>query len=180
MGLLLNLWPQYANMWVYDGEQHRDAEYARDTPMTATTSLPTTREALAAAIKADPTDLTLQGALADHITETTGDYDAAVAEVELLSLTAVVDADTRKGARIRTAIRAARGVAHITATRIEIVAGDAAPDYYGRTWHYETKTGVVIRHPNAYKRVAKSAELVYCPAFHSITVGADWVRENVL
>lgn len=148
--------------------------------MTATISQPTTRESLVAAINAAPTDATLQGAMADFIAETTGDYDAAVAEAELLALTALVNADTRKSARIRTAIREACGVAHITATRIEIVAGDAAPDYYGRTWHYETKTGIVIRHPNAYKRVAKSAELVYCPAFHRITVGADWVRANVL
>jgi hypothetical protein len=31
----------------------------------------------------------------------------------------------------------------------------------GRSWYYTTTTGVEVRHPNAYKRVAKSAELIY-------------------
>lgn len=143
------------------------------------------RAALEAAIKADPADVALLSALADLITEQAGDYAAAVAAVELLALDATVHGRGRKAAGYRGEIARLCGATRsdgrpISCLSIRIVAGDAAPEYHGTTWHYETKTGVVVRHPNAYRKVAKSAELVYCPASHVVTVGADWVRANVL
>lgn len=63
----------------------------------------------------------------------------------------------------------------ISSTRFQVIPGDAAPTYEGEGWHYTTTTGVVVRHPNAYRRVAKSARLVYHPSSHVVTVGADWV-----
>jgi hypothetical protein len=155
--------------------------------MTATTTstVLTTREALIAEVKANQTDLTAQLVLADCITETTGDYDAAVAEVELIALTAVIDGKGRKSAGYRGEICRQAGATRcdgrpIAQTVICIVAGGMEPEYEGNSWHYETKGGTVIRHPNAYRRIAKSAKLVYCPASHQVTVGADWVRENIL
>lgn len=152
---------------------------------TITSQILSTREALVAEVKANPTDLTAQAVLADCITETTGDYDAAVAEVELIALTAIIDGKGRKSAGYRGEICRQAGATRrdgrpIAQTVIRVVAGGMEPEYEGNSWHYETKTGTVIRHPNAYRKVAKSAELVYCPACHIIIVGADWVRANIL
>lgn len=89
----------------------------------------------------------------------------------------VVDAAS---SRLRSAICRLVGATNsrgnaLSCVRFEVVAGDAAPTYAGESWHYETPGGRLVRHPNAYRRVAKSAELVYCPASHVVTVGADWV-----
>lgn len=85
-----------------------------------------------------------------------------------------------KSSALRSAVARLAGATNrrgnaLSCVSFSVVAGDAAPTYEGESWHYETTTGVLVRHPNAYKRVAKSAELVYCPASHVVTVGADWL-----
>lgn len=63
----------------------------------------------------------------------------------------------------------------LTCVSFAVVAGDVAPTYEGESYHFETESGRRINHPLAYKRVAKSAVIVYCPASHVVTVGADWL-----
>lgn len=63
----------------------------------------------------------------------------------------------------------------ISTVRFDVIEGDEAPDYEGHSYHFETKGGRRIDYPNAYKRVARSAEIVYCPASHVVTVGAEWL-----
>lgn len=40
----------------------------------------------------------------------------------------------------------------------------------GRSWHYTTQSGIHVRYPNAYRRKAKSANLIYNSAFCDIEV----------
>ena len=90
------------------------------------------------------------------------------------------EASDAKSSALRSAVARLAGATNrrgnaLSCVSFSVLAGDAAPTYEGESWHYETTTGVLIRYPSAYKRVAKSAELVYCPASHVVTVGADWI-----
>lgn len=58
---------------------------------------------------------------------------------------------------------------------IDVVDGDTPPTLVGQTWHYTTKSGRRVHHPGAYKRVAKSADLVYVGSSRTVIVGRDWL-----
>lgn len=81
--------------------------------------------------------------------------------------------------KLSKAVRAAAGESGMPYP-IEVIDGFAAPELTGRSWYYTTSAGTLVRHPNAYKRVAKSAELVYHGSTHTIQVGAGWLIENGL
>lgn len=151
-----------------------------------TAQLPTTSDvtALTAALSAVPTDATLPLVLADAITETTGDYPAALTAARIEQAKAMIAAKTKAGSKLRGALARRAEATNacgraLSCVQFAVVAGDAKPTYEGSTWHYETKSGRYIQYPNAYRRVAKSAELVYVPASHVVTVGAEWLLANL-
>jgi len=151
--------------------------------MNATSPVLSNHQALIAAIKADPTDRTAQLALADCIAETTGDYDAAVVEAELIALDASVHGKGRKASGYRGEICRQAGATDrrgrpLTCVSIRIVAGGMEPEYEGSSYYFTNASGDRIRYPNAYRRAW--GKPIYHAACHIITVGADWVRENIL
>ncbi len=130
--------------------------------------------ALTAAAEAQPTNTLLPLVLADALDEA-GENDAALA----LRIRSLVDAKTKRSARIRTMIRDEVGMGHNGHCAVAVVEGDAAPVLSGRSWYYTTTGGTEVRHPNAYKRVAKSADLIYHGASYCVTVGAGWVAARI-
>lgn len=157
-------------------------------------------QVLVGVVGANPTDATAQAVLADAMTEDGGAYEfnlkvaRAVAEagsieaaVKLIVARQLVDgyqtksgrSDTRsarrRGALCRMTGATGRGNRPISTTQFKVIPGDAAPSYEGESYHFETPSGRIIHHPNAYKRIAKSAVIVYCPASHVVTVGAEWL-----
>lgn len=151
-----------------------------------TAQLPVTSDviALTAAVFAAPECTTTPLVLADAITETTGDYAAALTAARIEQAKGLLAAKTKAGSKLRGALARRAGATNVCGRALScvsfaVVAGDAKPTYEGSSWHYETTTGRVIHYPNAYKRVAKSAELIYVPASHVVTVGAEWLLANL-
>ena len=61
--------------------------------------------------------------------------------------------------------------------RIEILPGIAfAPRSVGESWHYETRGGTLIRHPNAYAKRGWS-NMVYVRSTRRIIVGEEWIAQ---
>ena len=56
---------------------------------------------------------------------------------------------------------------------VEVAPGAAAPKLEGESWHYETRTGLRIRHPSAYASRGWSS-MVYCPSTRLVVVGKEW------
>lgn len=70
--------------------------------------------------------------------------------------------------------RAARRFAGVHAScAVKIIDGSAAPKRIGQRWHYETKGGRYIYHPNAYAARGWS-NMVYCHSTLCVVVGAEW------
>lgn len=132
---------------------------------------------LTAACFAEPTNTLLPLVLADALDEV--GTPEATAQALALRISAEVNAKTKTAAKLRTLIRDEVGHARHTRTEIVVVEGDAAPVLSGRSWWHSTTTGVEVRHPSAYKKVAKSATLVYHPSSYLITVGAEWVAARM-
>lgn len=74
----------------------------------------------------------------------------------------------------RTALRRLLGYDGDTSIPIVVVAGDGEPVTFGRAGHYETKTGILVRHPNAYR--AAWGKPIYVRSTFYIQIGADWLR----
>lgn len=138
----------------------------------------TVRTALEAYVAANPKDRAGISALADYLLET-GECHDTITAVEYAEAVALVYGTRKASAKARTAIRAATGNGHDTHVAVLVVPGDKAPELDGRGWHYTTKAGTYVRYPNAYKRVAKSADLVYHASTYRVTVGASWVAANI-
>lgn len=130
--------------------------------------------ALTAAVEAAPQNTLLPLVLADALDEA-GETAAAMTH----RIRSVVDAKTKRSSRIRTMIRDEVGMGRNGHCAVAVVDGDAAPVLSGRSWYHTTATGVEVRYPNAYKKVAKSAELIYVPASYVVTVGAEWVAARI-
>ena len=60
---------------------------------------------------------------------------------------------------------------------IVVVEGDGAPKVAGGSFHWTTKTGQPIYHPNAYSKVGQSS-MVYHHSTLRIEVGRDWLWAN--
>lgn len=125
--------------------------------------------ALAKAVAANPADPVPQAALTDWLME--HNYTRLVAD------RLVAKVADRKAAAIRRAVR--QHVGCRANMPVDIIDGDAAPEITGETWYYTTQAGTRVRHPNAYKRVAKSAVLVYHGSTLGIEVGRDWIAAKV-
>lgn len=76
-------------------------------------------------------------------------------------------------------VRAAANASGI-AYPIVRVDGDKAPTVTGESYHYTTQSGRLVRYPNAYRRVAKSAVLIYVGSERRIEVGRDWLLAHGL
>ena len=60
---------------------------------------------------------------------------------------------------------------------VKVIPGDSPPVIQGETWRYETKNGMVIRHPMAYSKRGWS-NMVYFAATMHIEVGAEWLANQ--
>lgn len=72
----------------------------------------------------------------------------------------------------------AREVAGASGTPWELViipGSCAVPRVCGRSYYWTTPGGTEVRYPNAYKRKAKSAELIYNHSTKRIEVGELWL-----
>jgi hypothetical protein len=56
---------------------------------------------------------------------------------------------------------------------IKLINGDSSPKKVGQSYHYETKGGRMIDHPNAYKKNGWS-NMVYISSSRKVEVGKDW------
>jgi len=62
---------------------------------------------------------------------------------------------------------------------VEVIAGCAAPEERGHSWHYETRGGTRISHPSAYAKFGWS-NMVYVCSTRRVEVGIDWLVANGL
>jgi hypothetical protein len=60
-----------------------------------------------------------------------------------------------------------------TCCPIKVVIGNNPPTLKGRRWHYQNKSGDVIRYVNAYKRAW--GKPIYVHSTRRIEVGSDWL-----
>jgi hypothetical protein len=56
---------------------------------------------------------------------------------------------------------------------VVIVGGDSPPKLCGHKFHYENKSGDIIRHVNAYKKAW--GKPIYIHSSLHVEVGADWL-----
>ena len=79
--------------------------------------------------------------------------------------------------------RAARNVGRNKATYVAVNLKSGAPAVCveNRPFHWETKSGVCVRHPMAYLRKARSARLIYVPTVCDVEVNPRLIalRERV-
>lgn len=75
--------------------------------------------------------------------------------------------------RARTLIRKLAG-AH-RACPIEVVPGRQEPILVGESFHWENKSGDIIRHPNAYARAW--GKPIYIGSTLRVVVGDLWIRD---
>ena len=75
----------------------------------------------------------------------------------------------------RRAARTACGLCTRNSIPVEYDAGATTPRIRGTEWHYETQGGTWVRHPNAYKKVALSADLTYVSSTLRVVVGRHWL-----
>ena len=59
---------------------------------------------------------------------------------------------------------------------IKIVEGNTHPRLLGKTYYYTNKSGVVIKHPAAYR--LKYGKPIYRPSTIRVEVGSDWLLNN--
>ena len=59
---------------------------------------------------------------------------------------------------------------------IKIVEGDKPPKLLGKTYYYTNKSGVVIKHPAAYR--LKYGKPIYRPSTIRVEVGSGWLLNN--
>lgn len=81
--------------------------------------------------------------------------------------------------RISKTVRAAANLSG-TPYPIEAVDGFGAPKLAGKSYYHVTQGGTVVRYPNAYRRKAKSARLIYVGSTLRIVVGKGWLIEQGL
>lgn len=60
---------------------------------------------------------------------------------------------------------------------VVIVQGDKEPTLLGRSYHYENKSGDIIRHVNAYKRAW--GKPIYVHSTIRVEVGAGWLLSGI-
>jgi hypothetical protein len=72
-------------------------------------------------------------------------------------------------------IRQSLGIQNLIGIAIYIIpATMRPPELVGHSWRYETKTGIPIQHPSAYRQRGWSS-MCYVGSTRSIRVGADWL-----
>ena len=57
---------------------------------------------------------------------------------------------------------------------ILVVPGDSPPAMIGRSYGWETRTGIIIRHPTAYAKRGWSS-MIYRHSTLRIEVGSEWL-----
>ena len=60
---------------------------------------------------------------------------------------------------------------------ISFKLGNSPPKIVGESYHYENKSGDLIRHPSAYKRAW--GKPIYISSSRQIEVGFDWIWNNL-
>jgi hypothetical protein len=55
-----------------------------------------------------------------------------------------------------------------------VVPGDQPPHWRGESYRWETRTGILVRHPTAYARVGWSS-MIYIRSTLCLCVGATWL-----
>lgn len=78
-------------------------------------------------------------------------------------------------APVRRMLRDLAGLDRRDSAPVSVIPGDSRPVMAGCCPYHTTASGTVVRHPSAYKRVAKSAQLTYNPSSRVVEVGADWL-----
>jgi hypothetical protein len=79
--------------------------------------------------------------------------------------------DERRALRLIVERRYARSYRNV---HVVVVDGTRLPRLDGNRGHYETKTGIVIRHPGAYSRKGWSS-MIYVASTRRIEVGREWL-----
>lgn len=74
----------------------------------------------------------------------------------------------------RTCLRAMTDAGADSRCPVRVEPGDAAPHIDGESWHYETRTGIPIRHPSAYAKRGWSSMVYYSSTF-AVIVGEQWL-----
>lgn len=141
--------------------------------MTTTTATPTARQArgllaaaapLLRAVVARPGDDTTRLAFGDWLQD-----HGLSAAADLLT------PELRRAARAEAGERRTSNIPVV----FDLTDGTEESGVVGRGWYYTTKAGTEVRHPSAYKRVAKSAELVYHGSTRRVVVGPKWVLARI-
>lgn len=60
---------------------------------------------------------------------------------------------------------------------IVLIPGESSPRLVGQDWHYENKSGDVIRFPSAYRRAW--GKPIYIASTRRIEVGKDWTAPDM-
>ena len=76
-------------------------------------------------------------------------------------------------------IRAAAGARPHVPVVVVVPGSDAAPTLEGERWHFTTRSGRLILHPQAYSRRGWS-NMFYSPSTLRVEVGDQWVAEHLL
>jgi len=62
---------------------------------------------------------------------------------------------------------------------VVVVSGTKAPKLCGESYHYTTKTGLPIYHPNAYSKKGFSSMVYHCSTLR-VEVGVRWLDRRHL
>jgi hypothetical protein len=82
---------------------------------------------------------------------------------------------TQAAKEIRSyAMRHARGYSYSSAD-IVIEDGNNPPRWEGHSYHFENKSGDLIRHPSAYRR--NWGKPIYIASTRHIVAGKDWLKQ---